>query len=128
VTLPSTTAIPVGWTIAIASDNGKNMAAQVNGTAGGQILIPGTLGAKSSLSLSANTSGYEMAVLQFDGSNFRVVSATALTANANGMATLIGTPSSSSVACQTGALQSDGAYLYLCAAPNTWKRAALSSF
>jgi hypothetical protein len=25
-------------------------------------------------------------------------------------------------------LQSDGSYLYLCSAPNTWKRAALSSF
>ena len=33
-----------------------------------------------------------------------------------------------SAACQTGALQSDGLYLYFCAAPNTWKRAALSSF
>ena len=53
---------------------------------------------------------------------------TPLTANAAGMSVPIGTPASSSAACQTGALQSDGSYLYFCSAPNTWKRAALSSF
>jgi len=46
----------------------------------------------------------------------------------NGMAMLIGTPASSSAACQTGAMETDGVYLYLCAAPNTWKRSAWSSF
>ena len=56
------------------------------------------------------------------------MSVTPLSANAGGMAVLIGTPASSSAACRTGALQSDGVYLYFCAAPNTWKRAALSSF
>ncbi len=128
LTLPPIGSISAGWTIGIASDNGKATAVQVNGGAGEKILIPGTLGAQSSLSLSTNTSGYELVVLQFDGSNFRVVGATPLSANGNGMSVLIGTPSSSSAACQTGALQSDGVYLYFCAAPNTWKRAALSSF
>jgi hypothetical protein len=41
---------------------------------------------------------------------------------------MIGTPASGSAACQTGAPQSDGVYLYFCSAPNSWKRAALSSF
>jgi len=72
--------------------------------------------------------GYELVVLQFDGSNFRIVSTTPLTGNANGMSVLVGTPSSSSAPCQTGALQSDSDYLYFCTAPNTWKRTALSSF
>jgi hypothetical protein len=128
VTLPPIGAISVGWTIAVANDNNKSASVQVDGGGGEKILVPGTLGAQNSLSLSNNASGYELVILQFDGSNFRVVGATPLSANAAGMSVLIGTPPSSSAACQTGALQSDGAYLYFCSAPNTWKRAALSSF
>ncbi len=128
LTLPAISTIAAGWTIAIASDNGKATSVQVNGAGGEKILVPGTSGAKTSLTLSGNASGYELAWLQFDGSNFRVLAATPLTANANGMAMLIGTPASSSAACQTGAIESDGVYLYVCAAPNTWKRAALSGF
>lgn len=128
VTLPPVSAITAGWTIGIASDNGKATSVQVDGGTGEKILVPGTLGAKTSLGLSTNSSGYELVVLQFDGSNFRVVSTTPLTGNANGMSVLVGTPSSSSAPCQTGALQSDSNYLYFCTAPNTWKRAALSSF
>jgi hypothetical protein len=128
VTLPPVSAIGAGWTIGIATDSGKANSVQVEGGAGEKILVPGTLGAQNSLSLSSNSSGYELVVLQFDGSNFRVVGATPLSANAGGMSVLIGTPASSAAACQTGALQSDGVYLYFCSAPNTWKRAALSSF
>src|SRR5256885_5718623 len=64
-------------------------------------------------------SGYELVILQFDGSNFRIIHAAPQTANVNGMAMLIGTPASSSAACQTGALQFDSNYLYACTAPNT---------
>jgi hypothetical protein len=127
LTLPATGTITAGWTIALASDNGKTTSVQVNGNAGEKILLPGTLGAKTALSLSTDTSGYELAWLQFDGSNFRLLSATPLTENANGMAMLIGTPSDTGP-CQTGAIETDGAYLYVCTAPNTWKRAALSSY
>ncbi|MGD9614223.1 MAG: glycosyl hydrolase family 28-related protein [Alphaproteobacteria bacterium] len=128
VTLPPVATINAGWTIAIASDNNKSASVQVEGGSGEKILVPGTLGAQNSLSLSNSTSGYELVILQFDGSNFRVISATPLSANSTGMSVPIGTPASSSAACQTGALQSDGVYLYFCSAPNTWKRAALSSF
>jgi hypothetical protein len=128
VTLPATSTIGQGWTLGVATDNGKTMKVQVNGVAGEKILVPGTLGAQTALTLSVNTSGYELAVLQFDGSNFRVLSTTPLTANANGMSMLIGTPASSAAACQTGAFETDGVYLYLCTGINTWKRAALSSF
>jgi hypothetical protein len=128
VTLPPIGTITAGWTIAVASDNNKSTAVQVDGGGGEKILVPGTLGAQNSLSLSNNTSGYELVTLQFDGSNFRVVGATPLSANAAGMSMPIGTPASSSAACQTGALQSDGLYIYFCGAPNNWKRAALSSF
>ena len=41
VTLPSATALNAGWTIAIANDNGKTAAVQVNATNGGNILYPG---------------------------------------------------------------------------------------
>ena len=128
VTLPAVSTIAQGWTIGVATDAGKTMTVAVSGGAGEKILIPGTLGAKTSLALSTNTAGYELVILQFDGSNFRVLFATPLTANVNGLAMLIGTPASSSAACQTGAMETDGAYLYLCAAPNTWKRSAWSSF
>jgi hypothetical protein len=104
------------------------MTVRVNGGGGEKILVPGTLGAQTSLSLSGNTGGYELAVLQFDGSNYRLLSVTPLTANADGMGMLIGTPATSSTACQTGAFETDGVYLYLCTGINTWKRAALSSF
>jgi hypothetical protein len=127
VTLPATSTIGPGWTLGVATDNGKTMTVEVNG-GGEKILVPGTLGAETALTLSSNTSGYELGVLQFDGTNFRLVSATPLTANATGMGMLIGTPATSSAACQTGAFETDGVYLYLCTALNTWKRAALSSF
>jgi hypothetical protein len=71
---------------------------------------------------------YELLQLQFDGSNFRILSATPATASANGMFPAIGTPASSSDTCQTGQIQFDSNYLYACTAPNTWKRSAWSSF
>jgi len=128
VTLPAIGTLSPGWTIGVATDNSKTMSVAVNGGAGEKILVPGTLGAKTSLALSNNTSAYELVILQFDGSNFRIIYATPLTANINGMALPIGTPASSSAACQTGALQFDSNYLYACTAPNTWKRSAWSSF
>src|SRR5262249_33105921 len=79
VTLPTTTAISNGWTIGIESNNGKTMSVQANGVAGGNILIPGPLGAVTSFGLATNNGvpwNFETAVLQFDGSNFRVMSMT----------------------------------------------------
>lgn len=126
--LPATSTIVAGWTIAAVTDNGKTMTIEVNGGAGEQILAPGTLGAVPSLSLATAFSGYELVILQFDGSNYRISSVTPLTADVNGMAMPLGTPSSSSATCQTGALQFDSNFLYACTGPNTWKRAAWSSF
>ena len=83
VTLPSTTAIPMGWTIGIASDSNKAAAVQVNGTSGGHILFPGSGAAVTSASLASGN--YELLVLQFDGSNFRVVEATPATATQIGI-------------------------------------------
>jgi hypothetical protein len=126
VTLPSTTAIAAGWTMNFASDNGKTMVVQVNGISGGHLLLPGTRGSQSSLTLAGGN--YELVQLQFDGSNFRVVSATPATASANGMFPSIGTPGSSSAACQPGQIEFDASYLYACTASNSWKRTAWSSF
>ena len=75
-----------------------------------------------------HTPKYEQLALQFDGSNFRIVTTTPATASANGMFPATGTPSSSAAACQTGQIQFDSNYLYACTAPNTWKRAAWSTF
>ena len=126
VTLPSTTAITAGWSMGFATDNGKSLTVQANGTSGGQILMPGTRGAQSSLSLYGQN--YEYLKLEFDGSNFRVASMTPASASANGMLPATGTPASSSAACQTGQIEADSDYLYFCTAPNTWKRSAWSSF
>ena len=70
VTLPSTTAIPMGWTIGLATDSNKTMSVQVNGVSGGHILYPGSGAAVTSTSLAPGN--YELLVLRFDGSNFRV--------------------------------------------------------
>ena len=126
VTLPSTTAIPAGWSMGFTGDNGKALTVQVNGTSGGQILLPGTRRAQSSLTLYGQN--YEYLRLEFDGSNFRVASLTPASASANGMFPATGTPGSSSAACQTGQVEADSNYLYFCTAPNTWKRSAWSSF
>ena len=126
VTLPSTTMIPMGWMMAIATDGNKSASAQVNASSGGRILYPGSGTARMSVSLAG--ANYELLVLQFDGSNFRVATTSPATASSNGMFPITGTPSSSTAACQTGQIQFDSNYLYACTAPNTWKRAAWSSF
>ncbi len=128
VTLPSTTAIGAGWTMGFATDNGKPLNLQVNGVSGGSILEPARGGASAtSLALAAGQN-YEFLQLRFDGSNFRITSATPQTINDLGGLISPGTPASSTAACNIGQLQADSNYLYFCTAPNTWKRAALSSF
>ena len=124
--MPSATAINAGWRMGFASDNGKSLTVQVNGTSGGNILLPGTRGAQSAVTLYGQN--YELLELQFDGSNFRIASATPATASANGMLPATATPASSAAACQTGQIEFDASYLYACTATNTWKRAAWSSF
>jgi len=83
VTLPPTTGLPMGWTIGITTDGNKTASVQVNPTAGGHILYPGSGATTNSLSL-ANVN-YELLVLQFDGSNFRVIETTPSTATLMGL-------------------------------------------
>jgi hypothetical protein len=83
VTLPPTTAIPMGWTLGVTTDNSKTMAIQVNGTSGGRILFPGSGAGVSNMSLAQGN--YELVVLRFDGGNFRVTEATPGTAALIGM-------------------------------------------
>ena len=87
VTLPSTTGLPTGWSMGFATDNGKPLSVQVNGTSGGHIVWPGAGAASTSVALANTSQGaYEFLVLQYDGSgNFRVVGATPATAQAIGM-------------------------------------------
>ncbi len=84
VTLPQASALNPGWTIAIANDNGKTASVQVNPSGGGSILYPGSGATATSLALAAGD--YETAVLQFDGSNFRVMQVTPRSAAAIGLA------------------------------------------
>jgi hypothetical protein len=128
VTLPSTTVIAPGWIMGFASDNGKALTIDVNTTAGGTILEPARGGASVTTMTLAAGQNYEFAALQFDGSNFRILSITPQSLNALGGLVTPGTPATSSAACSTGELQADSNYLYFCTAPSSWKRAALSSF
>jgi hypothetical protein len=73
----------MGWTIGIASDSNKTASVQVNGTSGGHILFPG--GGAIATSASLASGNYELLVLQFDGSNFRVIEATPATATQIGI-------------------------------------------
>ena len=86
MTLPSTTGLPSGWSMGFATDNGKALTVQVNGTSGGHILYPLANGAaQTSLTLAGNP--YEYVTLQYDGGgNFRVEQVTPATAQQLGMA------------------------------------------
>jgi hypothetical protein len=128
VTLPSTTAIGMGWTLGLATDNGKPLTIETNATSGGAILEPARGGISATSMTLAAGQNYEFAQLQFDGSNFRVTSITPQSLNALGGLLTPGTPVTSSAPCNTGEIEADSNYLYFCAAPNTWKRAALSAF
>ncbi|HJU18986.1 MAG TPA: glycosyl hydrolase family 28-related protein [Stellaceae bacterium] len=89
VTLPPTNAIPDGWAMGFATDNGKPLTIQVNGTGGGHILYPGSGASQTSIALANTGQGaYEFLVLQYDSAggtgNFRVVDATPATVQALG--------------------------------------------
>jgi hypothetical protein len=126
VTLPPTTAISQGWTIGIVSDNNKTMSVQVANGSTALILLPGTQGPVASFSL--RTQAYESAVLQYDGSNFRIAAMTPISLSLLGGLVPTGTPASSGAACQTGAIEADNNFLYFCTAPNVWRRSAWVNF
>ena len=128
VALPSTTAIGSGWTMGFATDNAKPLSIQVNGVSGGSILEPARGGISAPSVALASGQNYEFIQLRFDGSNFRITSATPQTVNNLGGLISPATPVSSTTACNVGQLQADSNYLYFCASPNNWKRAALSAF
>jgi hypothetical protein len=125
VTLPATTSIGTGWIMGFATDNSKTMTVQVNGAAGEKILIPTGGGVASNSITLAVGQNYEYATLQFDGSNFRVVAATPQTLNNLGGLISLGSPASSS-ACTTNQITHDSNFLYICTAPNSWKRVAIT--
>jgi hypothetical protein len=87
VTLPSTNALPGGWSMGFATDNNKDLTVQVNGTSGGRIVWPGSGASQASLSMANTSQGsYEFLVLQYDGNGiFRVVDASPATAQAIGI-------------------------------------------
>ena len=125
VTLPAANSIGAGWMMGFATDNGKTMTVQVNGATGEKILVPDGGGTASSSITLAVGQNYEFLALQFDGSNFRVVSATPQTLNNLGGLISSGSPASSS-ACTTNQMTHDSDFLYICTATNTWKRAAIT--
>jgi len=125
VTLPATASIGAGWTMGFASDNGKTMTLQVNGTAGERILVPEGGGAASNSVTLAVGQNYEFAALQFDGTNFRLVTATPQTLNNLGGLIGASSPASSSP-CTTNQITHDSNFLYICTAPNIWKRTAIT--
>ena len=52
--------LPMGWTFAVTTDNNKAMSVQVNGTAGGHILYPGSGNSVTAVSLAPTN--YEILV------------------------------------------------------------------
>jgi len=127
VTLPVTSTIYQGWTMGFMTDNGRPLTVQVNGNALEKILIP-TQGGLPNSSITLGTGNYEFVELKFDGANYRIVASTPQTINAYGGLISQGTPVSSSTPCNLGQLQADANYVYICTAPNAWKRAPLSPF
>jgi hypothetical protein len=68
-----------------ATDNGKAMTVQVNGASGGHILYPAGATGSAGNSVTLAPVNYEFIALQFDGSNFRIMSITPRSASALGM-------------------------------------------
>jgi hypothetical protein len=68
-----------------ATDNGKTMTVQVAGTSGGHILYPAGATGTAGNSVTLAAVNYEFLALQFDGSNFRIMSITPRSAAALGM-------------------------------------------
>jgi hypothetical protein len=86
VTLPATTGLPSGWSMGFATDQGKSLKIQVNGTSGGHILYP-LVNASGQSSLTLAGDQYEYVTLQYDGSgDFRVEQMTPATAQQLGVA------------------------------------------
>lgn len=112
VTLPATNAIGDGWMMGFATDNGKAMTVQVNGSAGERILYPAGATGTAAETVTLAPTNYEFLTLQFDGSNFRVVSVTPRSAAAIGMLghqiTTGATPSVGSGSSDCGASPSIG--------------------
>jgi hypothetical protein len=125
VTLPPTASLGTGWVMGFATDNGKTLTVHVNGGAGEKILVPAAGGTSSNSMTLAAGQNYEYTALQFDGSNFRVIAATPLTLNNLGGLVSAASPTSSAP-CVTNQITHDSDYLYICTAPNTWKRAPIT--
>ncbi len=85
MTLPSTISIGPGWMMGFATDNNKSITVQVNSGAGGHILYPAGATGTAGGSVTLAPINYEFLALQFDGSNFRIVSITPRTAAGLGM-------------------------------------------
>ena len=83
ITLPTKPGLPMGWTMGITTDGSKTASVQVNASSGGHIFYPGSGSTVTSASLAGTN--YELLVLQFDGSNFRVLQATPATATLLGI-------------------------------------------
>lgn len=83
ITLPPTTGLPMGWTMGITTEGNKTASVQVNPSSGGHIFYPGSGSTATSVSLAGTN--YELLVLQFDGSNFRVLQTTPATATLLGI-------------------------------------------
>ena len=67
------------------TDNGRAMTVQVNGTSGGNILVPAGATGTADSSVTLAPINYEFLTLQFDGNNFRIVSVTPRSAASLGM-------------------------------------------
>ena len=85
VTLPPISSIGAGWMMGFATDNNKTMTVQVNGSSGGHILYPAGAAGTAGDAVTLASVNFEFLALQFDGSNFRVVSITPRSAAALGM-------------------------------------------
>ena len=85
VTLPPTNSIGTGWAMGFATDNNKGITVQVNSVSGGHILYPAGATGTAGSTVTLASINYEFLVLQFDGSNFRIVSITPRTAAGLGM-------------------------------------------
>ncbi|MBV8118362.1 MAG: hypothetical protein JO081_00295, partial [Alphaproteobacteria bacterium] len=127
VSLPNPSTLYPGWTMGFMTDNGLGITISVAGSASEKILLPAQGGTSVSSFVMPAGPNYEFLQLKWDGSNYRIAASTPQTINSFGGLIPSGTPADTGP-CNTGQLRFDSNYIYVCTAPNVFKRSALSSY
>lgn len=111
-----------------ASGLSKSACGACIGSAGQSFDVAFAATASSAVSQTFRDDGSAATSMQINGSHTYGLDLTSGVFSGAPILAPLSTPASSSDACKQGAIKWDASFLYVCAAANSWKRAALSAF